>query len=193
MNLYLKAESSVNTYKLATIEIEFDTSASLSDVFASDEIDIATQAISAEIIDTYDVFVDNAIHTIEHFGFTVDDDRDSEKNNEDHWSHYIYFHHPEDKSQSTIYVEVKLKLTDHQFTKFDEKGNIVLDKSRETRHLRKGSEIDRANLEAKLRKTIVRIEPKKVVVDGESVLSLHQGLDMLEDVLRSLLKAANRT
>lgn len=180
-------------YKLTTIEIEYDVKSIITSIFASDELDIAAEAISYEIIDTYDVFIDNAIRTISYFGFTVDDYKPSDYNNEDHWSYYIYFHHPEDESESTIYVEVKLKLTDHEFTKFDSDGNIVLDRSRERKQLLKGSEIDRSRLEAKLRKVVVRIEPKKVVVDGESVISLHKGMDVLDELLQNLLLEADRS
>lgn len=186
MKRYIKSSVGEDVPTLAVIEIEFDVTQYLQAVFSSDELDIATGVISDEIMDTYESFVDNAIATISSYGFIVDYDKPSPKNKEDQWSYYIYFHHPEDESETRINVEIKLKLTDHKFTKFDKDGNIVLDRTREAKHLREGSRIDRDELEAKLRKLVIKIKPTKVTLDGESVTSLYAGLHDLETILEEL-------
>lgn len=191
------------------VTVEFDVPTideCITEIFSSSELNIAEKLIQYQVINTIEDVVIQSYQIIQSYGFIVIDygfdsaikeneinrAKISPYNNDTQKSFYIYFYHPKDEQIKRIKFVNKLQITDHDYTKVNEYGDIIIDKDRADAQNLKGSEIDRAYLEGRLQKNISAISSiMKIKINGKTIESLKSVLYDLEEAIALLADEYN--
>ena len=187
MYKYIKASNQYdNATKFLTIDIVYDEITEKDvEIFSSEEFeDVLLQILYHERIEKLEEVASNAKSLIQFNGLVFDYKKDSPRNNEFQESYYLYFHHPKfnnsiDKHE--LYIEVRLKITDHTYTTEDGKFDI----SRYEYTNNEGLEKERQDLETRLQRAVPYLTTiKDVLVNDKSFEGLTKAFFDINDRLK---------